>query len=51
MAINLLDLQPQVISKNLKGKTLLLFGCEKVGKTTIASKFKNVLIAAFEMRH
>lgn len=49
MAINLLNLEPQKISKNLKGKFITLYGSEKVGKTTIASKFKNVLIAAFEM--
>jgi RecA-family ATPase len=37
MAIDLLNLQPQKISKDLKGKTVLLYGNAKVGKTTLAS--------------
>lgn len=49
MAIDLMALEPQKISKDLKGKYILLYGEEKVGKTTIASKFPKVLIAAFEM--
>lgn len=48
MAIDLLNLQPQKISKNLRGKTLLIYGEPGCGKTTLASKFKNVLIAGFE---
>lgn len=47
--INLLDLQPQMISKNLRGKYILLYGLPGVGKTSIASEFENVLIAGFEM--
>ena len=49
MAIDLMALEPQKISKDLKGKYILLYGEEKVGKTTIASKFPKVLIAAFDV--
>ena len=49
IGIDLMALEPQKISKDLKGKYILLYGEEKVGKTTIASKFPKVLIAAFEM--
>ena len=49
MPIDLLNLQPQKISKNLKGKYILLYGLPGVGKTSLASEFNNVLIAGFEM--
>ena len=49
MAIDLLSLQPQQISKNLKGKMFLIYGDAGCGKTTLASRFKDVLIAGFEM--
>lgn len=49
MAINLLELQPQIISKNLKGKYILLYGLPGVGKTSLAAQFEKVLIAGFEM--
>ena len=39
MAIDLMALEPQKISKDLKGKYILLNKKKKVGKTTIASKF------------
>lgn len=48
MAVNLMELKPQQISKNLKGKLALLYGDAGCGKTTLASKFKDVLIAGFE---
>lgn len=46
--INLKELQPQHISKNLRGKYIMFYGNAGVGKTTLASKFKDVLIAGFE---
>lgn len=49
MAIDLLNLQPQQISKNLKGKYIMLYGQPGVGKTSLAAQFERVLIAGFEM--
>lgn len=49
MAIDLLALEPQKISKNLKGKFCLFYGLPGVGKTSLASQFPKVLIAGFEM--
>lgn len=37
MAIDLLTLEPQKISKDLKGKFCLVYGNVKTGKTTLAS--------------
>jgi DNA replication protein DnaC len=37
MAINLMELQPQRISRSLKGKFVFLYGLPGVGKTTLAS--------------
>ena len=45
MAIDLMNLQPQIISKNLRGKFIFLYGLPGVGKTSLAAQFKNVLIA------
>ena len=47
--IDLLSLEPQRITRDLKGKYILLYGLPGVGKTSLASEFKNVLIAGFEM--
>ena len=49
MAIDLLTLEPQQISKNLKGKFIFVYGQEKAGKTTLASELEKVLICSFEM--
>lgn len=48
MAIDLLNLEPQKISKNLKGKFTLLYGPEKSGKTSLASEIDDVVICSFE---
>lgn len=48
MAIDLAALQPTKISRNLKGKYLLIYGLPKTGKTTLLSKLPKVLILAFE---
>ena len=45
MAIDLMALEPQKISKNLRGKFILAYGKPGVGKTSLAAKFENVLIA------
>ena len=48
MAIDLLNIQPTVISRDLKGKYILIYGKPKTGKTTLASKFPKNLLLAFE---
>lgn len=48
MAIDLLKLEPQQISRNLKGKFSMFYGDAGVGKTTLASKFEKCLILGFE---
>ena len=46
--INLKQLQPSRISRNLKGKFLLIYGEPKIGKTTLLSQLPKSLILAFE---
>ncbi len=46
--IDLLNLEPQQISRNLKGKMGLIYGSPGCGKTTFASKFDKALICGFE---
>ena len=46
--IDLLHLEPTRISKNLKGKFILLYGLPKVGKTEFLSKMPKSLILSFE---
>lgn len=46
--IDILNIKPTVISRDLKGKYILLYGKPKVGKTTLASNFPNNLLVAFE---
>ena len=48
MAIDLLALEPQQISRNLRGKFSLFYGAAGVGKTTLASKFEKSLILGCE---
>lgn len=47
-AINLLELQPQRISRNLKGKFMMFYGLPGVGKTSLAAQFPKSLIFGFE---
>lgn len=49
MVIDLKNLQPQQISKDLRGKYIMLYGLPGVGKTSLAAQFEKVLIAGFEM--
>ena len=46
--IDILNIEPTVISRDLKGKYILLYGKPKTGKTTLASKFPKNLLVAFE---
>ena len=48
MAIDILHIEPTVISRDLKGKYILVYGKPKCGKTTLASKFPKNLLIAFE---
>ena len=48
MAIDILSLKPSTISRDLKGKYVLLYGKAKSGKTTAAASFPKALLCAFE---
>lgn len=49
MANSLLSIKPHVVSRELTGYSVLLYGETKSGKTTTASKFPNSLLLAFEL--
>lgn len=46
--INLLELQPHQVSRDMRGYSVFFYGEPKSGKTTIATKFPNHLLLAFE---
>ena len=48
MAVNLMALEPQKISRSLKGKFIFLYGPPGVGKTSLAAQFPKSLILGFE---
>jgi len=48
MAVDILNIEPTVISRDLKGKYILIYGKPKCGKTTLASHFPKNLLIAFE---
>ena len=48
MAINLLNIQPHKVSRDLSGYITTIYGPAKVGKTTFGSKMPGHLILAFE---
>lgn len=48
MAIDLLAIQPNIVSRDLSGYVTYIFGEPKVGKTTMASQMKNALVLATE---
>ncbi len=48
MDINILDIQPSVINKSLSGKTLLLAGEPKIGKSEFCAQSKKTLICDLE---
>ena len=48
MAIDILSLQPTTISRDLKGKFVLIYSQPKAGKTSLACQFPKNLLLAFE---
>lgn len=46
--MGLLDIKPNVVSKDLRGYSVMFYGTPKSGKTTTASKFPGAVIFAFE---
>ncbi len=47
-SVDIFAVKPHVVSRDLKGYTILLYGAPKTGKTTIASKFSKALLLGFE---
>lgn len=48
MGIDLLNLEPHQVSKDLRGYSVFFYGDWKAGKTTVACKFPHHLLIAFE---
>lgn len=48
MAINLLSLEPNKVSRDLSGYITFIYGSPKTGKTTLGSKMPGALLLAFE---
>jgi GTPase SAR1 family protein len=48
MAIDILNIAPHEVSRDLSGYTVLFYGQPKTGKTTISSRFPDALLLAFE---
>lgn len=48
MAINLLDIKPHKVSKDLSGYITYIYGSPKTGKTTLATQMDRALLLAFE---
>ena len=48
MAIDILNIQPTTISRDLKGKFVCIYSLPKVGKTSLACQFPKNLLLAFE---
>ena len=48
MAIDIFNIQPTTISRNLKGKFVCIYSLPKVGKTSLACQFPKNLLLAFE---
>lgn len=47
-SINLLNIQPHQVSRDMRGYIVFFYGQPKSGKTTTATKFPNHLLIAFE---
>ena len=48
MAINLLNVQPHKVSRDLSGYITYIYGAPKTGKTTLATQMEGSLLLAFE---
>lgn len=48
MAINLLNIQPHKVSRDLSGYITFIYGPPKTGKTTLATQMPGALLLAFE---
>lgn len=48
MAINLLNIQPHKVSRDLSGYITYIYGAPKTGKTTLATQMPKALLLAFE---
>ena len=48
MAINLLNIQPHKVSRDLSGYITYIYGMPKTGKTTLATQMPKALLLAFE---
>ena len=46
--INIFDIEPHKVSRDLRGYSVFFYGGWKTGKTTIASKFPRALLCAAE---
>ena len=46
--LDILNLQPNKVSRDMRGYSVLMYGTPKSGKTTTASKFPDALLVAFE---
>lgn len=49
MAIDLLNIQPHKVSKDLSGYITYIYGAYKTGKTTLATQMDGALLLAFEV--
>jgi hypothetical protein len=49
MAIDIFSIEPSVISRDLKGKYIAIYGREKVGKTTFGARLPRALFCNFEV--
>ena len=48
MGINLLDIKPHKVSRDLSGYITYIYGAPKTGKTTLATQMDGALLLAFE---
>lgn len=50
MALDLMTLQPSVISRDLKGKFVCIYSIPKAGKTSLACQFPKNLLFGLKRR-